>query len=156
MTRRFRAKSLSGRLWLVAASALLVFAEVLPAQVRPAPVPRRDTVRTRPDTTRRDTVRARARPDTSRRDTTAADSSRQKELIKWNEPDSIMRSLMARTGYTATRYQGNQAVFDARTRTLQLVGNKAGVNRDQTVLVGDSITYSDSTKIIVARGDTVI
>ncbi|MEA2761445.1 MAG: hypothetical protein QOD47_729, partial [Gemmatimonadaceae bacterium] len=32
----------------------------------------------------------------------------------------------------------------------------AGVQRDQTVLVGDSIIYSDSTKIMVARGDTVI
>ena len=153
---RFRAKRLRGHVWLGAAGAVLLLAEVLPAQVRPVPIPRRDTVRTRPDTSRRDTVRARARPDTSRRATTAADSTKQKELIKWNEPDSIMRALMARTGYTATRYQGDQAVFDARTRTLQLVGNKAGVNRDQTVLVGDSITYSDSTRIIVARGDTVI
>jgi lipopolysaccharide assembly outer membrane protein LptD (OstA) len=77
-------------------------------------------------------------------------------LIKWNEADSVMRALMARPGYTATRYQGDQAVFNAQTRTLQLSGKKAGVNREQTVLVGDSITYNDSTKVIVARGDTVI
>jgi hypothetical protein len=148
---RFIAMKRGRQISLAVAAGLLLAADVLPAQVRPAPVPRRDT--TRRDTTRRDTVRA--RPDTTRRDTTARDSS-QKELIKWNEPDSVMLALMARTGYTATRYQGDKAVFDARTRMLQLIGNKAGVNRDQTVLVADSITYSDSTKIIIARGDTVI
>jgi hypothetical protein len=67
-----------------------------------------------------------------------------------------MRALMARQGYTATRYQGDKAVFNAQTHTLQLNGKKAGVNRDATVLVGDSILFNDSTKIVVARGDTVI
>jgi hypothetical protein len=110
--------------------------------VRNAPPPRRDTVR--------------APGDTTRRDSTAADSAGLKELIKWNETDSVMEALMKRPGYTATRYQGNRAVFNAQTRSLILEGNKAGVNRDQTVLVGDSIIYNDSTHIIVARGDTVI
>jgi len=99
-----------------------------------------------------DTTRTRA--DTARRDSTRADSSA-RELIKWNEADSVMRELMNRAGYVPTRYQGNTAVFDARTHTLQLEGNKAAVNREQTVLVGDSIIYSDSTKLIIARGDTV-
>ena len=63
---------------------------------------------------------------------------------------------MQRQGYSATRYQGDKAVFNAQTHTLQLNGKKAGVNRDQTVLVGDSIVFNDSTKIVVARGDTVI
>jgi len=103
---------------------------------------------------RRDTVRARA--DTSRRDSTARDSSRTKDLIKWNPTDSVMEALMARAGYSATRYQGDQVVFNAQTRTLELKGKKAGVSRDQTVLVGDSIIYNDSTKVMVARGDTVI
>src|SRR3982751_3507427 len=67
-----------------------------------------------------------------------------------------MEALMKRPGYSATRYQGDSAVFDARTHNLQLIGNKAGVNRDQTVLVGRTIVYSDSTRILVARGDTVI
>jgi Tat protein translocase TatC len=98
---------------------------------------------------------ARARPDTARKDSTA-DSTRTKELIKWLEADSVMRVLMAKPGYTATRYQADQVVFDARTRLLNLKGNKAGVERDNTVLVGDTIVYNDSTKIIVARGDTVI
>jgi hypothetical protein len=113
----------------------------LAAQIRGVTAPRRDTVSVRPDTTRRDS--------------TAADSAT-KELIKWNPADSVMESLMARSGYSATRYQGDQVIFDVRTRTLQLVGQRAGVGRDRTILVGDSITYNDSTKIMIARGDTVI
>lgn len=119
------------------------------AQVRTIPAP---------TTPRRDTT-VRPRPDTTRRDSTAADSTKPKDLIKWNETDSVMTELMGRAGYTATRYQGDQAVFDAQTRTLHIKGApgvKTGVSREQTVLVGDSIIYSDSTKIIVARGDTVI
>jgi lipopolysaccharide export system protein LptA len=108
---------------------------------------------TTPPTQVRDTVRA--RPDTARRDSTKADSAKGRELIKWNEADSVMTALMKRQGYTATRYQGDKAVFNAQTHTLQLNGKKAGVNRDQTVLVGDSIVFNDSTKIVRARGDTV-
>src|SRR4051812_382409 len=101
-----------------------------------------------------DTVRA-AR-DTTRKDSTAADSTKAKELIKWNEEDSVMKALMSRPGYTATRYQGDQAIFDARTGTLHLIGKRAGVNREQTVVVGDTITYNDSTRVVVVLGDTVI
>ncbi len=130
------------RALLLACGALALSAHTnLSAQVRRLPEPRRDTVRTPPDT--------------SRHDSTAADSTKQKELIKWNEPDSVMRVLMARPGYSATRYQGDVAVFNAQTHILQLKGKRAGVSRDQTVLVGDSIIYNDSTKIMVARGDTV-
>ncbi len=130
------------RALLLACGALALSAHTnLSAQVRRLPEPRRDTVRTRPDT--------------SRHDSTAADSTKQKELIKWNEPDSVMRVLMTRPGYSATRYQGDVAVFNAQTHTLELKGKRAGVSRDQTVLVGDSIIYNDSTKIMVARGDTV-
>ncbi|HEX6558388.1 MAG TPA: putative LPS assembly protein LptD, partial [Longimicrobiales bacterium] len=124
----------------VAAVFLCVQAEAA-AQVRAVPQ-RPDTVRARRDTTARDT--------TARRDTA------QKDLIKWNEPDSVMEALMRRPGYTATRYQGDTAIFNAQTHSLELKGNRAGVNRDQTVLVGTTITYSDSTKIVIARGDTVI
>ena len=72
----------------------------------------------------RDTVRARG--DTTRRDSTAVDSTKKRELIKWNDPDSVMRVLMARPGYTATRYQGDKAVFNAQTHSLQLNGKKIG------------------------------
>jgi hypothetical protein len=124
------------------AALMVCTAATASAQIRNAPPPRRDTVR--------------ARGDTARRDSTKADSARTKDLIQWNEADSVMQALMKRPGYTATRYQGNKAVFNAQTRSLVLQGSKAGVNRDQTVLVGDSIIYNDSTHLIVARGDTVI
>jgi len=137
------------RALLLACSALALSAHTsLSAQVRTPPTP----VRT-PSTQRRDTVLS--KPDSARRDSIAADSAKQKELIKWNEPDSVMRVLMTRPGYSATRYQGDVAVFNAQTHTLELKGKRAGVSRDQTVLVGDSIIYNDSTKIMVARGDTV-
>jgi lipopolysaccharide export system protein LptA len=128
---------------LFAGVALVLSAHTsLWAQVKTLPPQGRDTIR--------------ARPDTARRDSTKADSTKGRELIKWNEPDSVMRALMTRQGYTATRYQGDAAVFNARTHSLELKGKKAGVNRDQTVLVGDTIVFNDSTKIVVARGDTVI
>ena len=132
---------------LIAIGVMALGGSRIGAQVRSLPAP----------TQRRDTVRA--RPDSARRDSLAADSAKTKELIKWNEPDSVMKELMARPGYTATRYQGAQAVFNAQTRALVIQGAKGiktGVSRDQTVLVGDSITYNDSTKIVIARGDTVI
>jgi lipopolysaccharide assembly outer membrane protein LptD (OstA) len=132
----------SVRSLLFVAILLAIPALSVSAQVRPVPIARRDTVR--------------PRPDSLGRDTTKRDSTASKELIKWNEPDSVMKALMVRSGYTATRYQGDQVVYDARTRTLHLIGKKAGVSRDQTVLVGDSINFNDSTKVIVAQGDTVI
>ena len=88
-------------------------------------------------------------------DSTAADSSK-KELIDWAEPDSMMSALMNRPGYNVTRYQGVRVRFDARARTLHLVGGPAGVARGITLLVGDTITYNDSTKVVLARGDTLV
>src|SRR6202158_591165 len=94
------------------------------AQIRGAPVPRPQPAKTRPDTLRRDST---------------ADSTRSKDLIKWREADSALKVLMSRTGYTATRYQADRVVFDARTRVLNLKGKKAGVEPEQTVLVGARI-----------------
>jgi len=82
------------------------------------------------------------------------DSSR--VLIKWEQPDSVTTELLARQGYNVTRYQGVFVRFDAKSRTLYLEGGPAGVGREQTVLIGDTITYNDSTKIVLARGDTLI
>ncbi len=141
-----KAPAIPRSLYLLLIGILLLPGAGVSAQVRGIPAVRPPA--------RRDTVRT--RPDTSRKDSTKADSARAKQLIKWNEVDSVMKVLMAKPGYAATRYQGDQVVFNVQTRTLHLRGKKAGVERDQTVLVGDSITYNDSTKIIVARGDTVI
>jgi hypothetical protein len=125
---------------LVAALALFAHASAS-AQIRSITRPGRDT-----------TLRTRA--DTARRDSTAKDSTKQKELIKWNPTDSVMQALIARPGYEATKYQGDRVVFNVQSKTLNLVGKRAGVDRGQSLLVADTITYNDSTKILIARGDT--
>jgi len=90
------------------------------------------------------------------RDTSVRDSTSKRELIDWGEPDSVTTALLNKAGYTATRYQGVRVTFDARSRTLYLEGGPAGVGRGTTLLVGDTITYNDSTKLVLARGDTLI
>lgn len=104
-----------------------------------------------PGVTTRQLDSVRAQRDTTRRDTTAV-----KEIVRWTEPDSVMQALMARAGYTVTRYQGRMVVFDAAGRTLNLIGDPAAVAREQSILVGDSIRYNDSTRLVVVRGDTAI
>ena len=97
----------------------------------------------------------RAPGDTSR---AGADSARP-PLVKWVEDDSIMIALLGRSGYTVVRYQAEDVGFAAAGRTMTLTGTdsaKAAVQRDATVLVADSIRYSDSTKVIAARGDTIV
>ncbi len=127
---------------LLIGAVLLVPCGTAAAQVRSVvPMPR-DSLRARPETTRTDSLRP--------------DSTRLRELVKWNESDSVMQALMARQGYSATRYQGDKVVFHAQSRTLDLDGKRAAIGRDQTLLVADSITYNDSTKLIFARGDTVV
>lgn len=95
------------------------------------------------------------RGDTTRADTTHAPP---RELVKWAEPDSVMTALMARQGYVVTRYQGKVAALDARRHILDLSGT-AAVQREQTILVADTIVYDDSTKLVRAGappGDTII
>ncbi|MEO7647915.1 MAG: putative LPS assembly protein LptD, partial [Gemmatimonadaceae bacterium] len=96
-----------------------------------------------------------ARPDATSRDSASRDSTR-RELVKWAEADSLMRALLERRGYSATRYQGDRVVFDAKVRTLDLTGDPGAVGRGATVVVGDTILYSDVTKLVVVRGDTIV
>ena len=92
--------------------------------------------------------------DTLRRD--SADTTKSKILIKWEDPDSMTTALLDRKGYEITRYQGVKVTFNAKDRTLYLEGGPAGVSRGATILIGDTITYNDSTKIVLARGDTLV
>ncbi len=96
-----------------------------------------------------------ARPDATPRDTAGRDTT-VRELVQWTETDSVMRALLDRRGYTATRYQGDRVVFDARVRTLDLTGDPGAVGRGATLVVGDTILYSDVTRLVVVRGDTNI
>ena len=129
--------------------ALLVTAPVLSAQLIPG-----GGKPTRPNVQKRPIGDTSSRADSARADTTA------KELIKWEPPDSVASEMLSRPGYSATRYQGLNVNFDARRRILYLEGSpatgRAAVGRAGTILVGDTITYNDSTKIVVARGDTLM
>jgi hypothetical protein len=106
------------------------------------PRARRDTIPRRDTTARRDTLRA---------DTTA------KPLVKWvSDSDSVATALMSRPGFRATRYQGERVVFDAQSKALRIEGVPAAVGREQTLVIGDTVLYNDSTRIVTALGDTVV
>ena len=85
----------------------------------------------------------------------SAGAAKPKLQFDWQAPDSLMQELMSRPGFKQVQYQGRVVRFDATARTLLLNGAPSAVKRDETMLVGDSITYDDSTKKVVARGDTV-
>ena len=125
-------------------AASLVFATAAGAQV----VKPRPTTPPRPARNPADT--------TGGVDSTKVDSAAAKVLIKWADDDSVTTELLSRKGYEVTRYQGVKVVFNAKTRTLYLEGGPAGVGRAGTILIGDTITYNDSTKIVLALGDTLI
>ncbi|MES3032770.1 MAG: putative LPS assembly protein LptD [Gemmatimonadota bacterium] len=109
-------------------------------------------VRTGADTLRRNLPR-----DTSKaaRDSAAAADSMPKEIVKWAESDPVIDSLLARQGYTVTRFQGRSITFDASRKILTLIRDdsaRAAIGRDNTIMVSDTIVYDDSTKIVRARG----
>nr|MCU0650058.1 hypothetical protein [Gemmatimonadaceae bacterium] len=81
---------------------------------------------------------------------------KEQKLIDFVPPDSTMRALLAREGYRSVVYQGDKVRFEARERQLRLTGAPAAVKRDETMLVGTTIDFNDSTQLIVARGDTVV
>jgi len=82
--------------------------------------------------------------------------SKDTRTYEWMAPDSTMRALLEREGYRKVQYQGDTVKFDALTRRLVLKGKPSAVQRDETMLIGDSIQYNDSTKKVVAIGDTVL
>ncbi len=80
-------------------------------------------------------------------------------LIKWTPDDSMMVELLKRSGYSIVRYQADTVGFAASNRTMTLSTTdsaKAAVQRDSTLLVARSILYNDSTKMIAAKGDTIV
>lgn len=85
-----------------------------------------------------------------------ADSTLKAHSFEFAPADSAMRALLEREGYRKVQYQGDRVRFDALTGLLVLKGVPAAVKRDETMLIGDSIEYNDSTKRVVAIGDTVV
>ena len=136
-----------------------------------------DSARTRTDPVRaatRDSSRAPLAPDTlppepkTRADTLRlqADSIRNAQMegldlvkkkleVTWDTPDSVMTELLNREGYSVTKYQGKNVIFKALEHTMYLVGKRAVVQRDSSLLVGDTITFNDSTQFMNAKGDTL-
>jgi hypothetical protein len=81
--------------------------------------------------------------------------TRDQALVTWDPPDSTMQELGTRPNYKKVEYQGDKVRFDSKTGLLHLVGVPAAVQRDETLLVGDTIVYNDSAQTILALGDTV-
>ncbi len=94
-------------------------------------------------------------PGAQRRDSTRSDTVKVKELVKWNPADSVMSSMLNRPGFTVTRYQGRQVTLRATERELKISG-KAAVERERTLVVGDTLTYNDSLRVVIALGDTIV
>jgi hypothetical protein len=88
-------------------------------------------------------------PASGKRDTIAKDS------IVLALPDSLMRALLARAGYEATRYQGDSVQFQAGARALELRGKPAVVQRGATALSGDTIRFNDATQIVDVRSTVI-
>jgi lipopolysaccharide assembly outer membrane protein LptD (OstA) len=98
----------------------------------------------------------RALADTLRRRLEGRDIIGRKVDVVWEPVDSAMTSLLGREGYAVTKYQGKNVVFNADNHTMYLIGKRAAVQRDSATLIGDTITFNDSTQLIEARGDTVV
>ena len=132
------------------ATCFVVLAAPAAAQQQGGAPPVRRPVDARGDTLRRTPA------DTSKaaRDSVAADSAK-REIVKWAESDPVIDSLLARPGYTVTRFQGRSVTFDAGRKILTLIRDdsaRAAIGRDQTIMVSDTIIYDDSSKIVRARG----
>jgi len=103
------------------------------------------------------------------RDSIRADSIRKlyaadtiKHTVHWVEADSVTNLLLDKDGYSHTRYQGRKAHLDAEKHELQIEGERgvnvgrAAVDRDTTVIIGNTIRYNDSTQLVYAKGDTIV
>ncbi len=137
----FRAVTAGLRLTVVAAAFSV---PVVDAQQPPTRPPVVDTIRRAAG----DTGKVRIPGDTLNRSGISA--------FVFEPADSAMRELLDRPGYRQIQYQGKRVQFDALGRVLVLNGGPAAVQRDQTLMVGDSIVYDDSLKTIIALGDSVL
>ncbi len=84
------------------------------------------------------------------------DSLRDSILVKWPTPDSVTAALLAKQGYTVTRYQGDTAFFNAQRHSLDLLAaqkRNAIVERDSQIVVSDSgIYYTETTRHVTTGG----
>src|SRR6476660_4117598 len=76
--------------------------------------------------------------------------------VKWPTPDSAMRVLLEKRGYSITRYQGDTAHFDVEHKAIDLLAAKnrrAIVDRDSQVVISDrGINYSQTAGNVTTTG----
>src|SRR5215831_8600960 len=102
------------------------------------------------------------------------DTTKDTTRMKWAPPDSVAQRLLQMQGYTVTRYQGDTAVFNAKSHALDLLAGPpvkqpgdtsknpgkrrlAAVDRDQQVIQSDSgIYYTESTHQVVSGGSYIV
>ena len=93
----------------------------------------------------------RAELDSARRDTTARDTA-----SGFSVPDSVMAALLARPGFTTTRYEGEVVTFDANSKALAIAASTerpAMVEREGLRVRTDStIVYSDARQNVNVTG----
>ncbi|HEY6219832.1 MAG TPA: putative LPS assembly protein LptD, partial [Gemmatimonadaceae bacterium] len=89
-----------------------------------------------------------------------ADSTRDSLTVRWVEPDSVMKALVARPGYEVTKFQAGRAIYDAKSKDLRLDASgtqRAAVDRNGQVAVSDSsIYYNETTKNVTNLGHYTI
>lgn len=146
--------------WVVGVVALASASVTAAAQVKPPPRPPADTLKKGAVVS--DTLRPPGTPAVPK-DSLAAllapaagDTIRKKREVVWSPPDSVMTALMERRGYSVTRYEGNIVEFLTKEHTIYLRGKPSQVERESAVLTGDTIRFNDSTKVVIAVGDTLL
>jgi hypothetical protein len=106
----------------------------VPGQRPPA---RGDTLRTKADSLRADSL--------AKRDTIA--------VPNFVPPDSVMQRLLNLPGYSKTQYQSEVISFDALTRAMQLT-RRALVLRDSQLVKGDTISYIGTGSTVRVGSDS--
>jgi lipopolysaccharide assembly outer membrane protein LptD (OstA) len=93
-----------------------------------------------------------------------ADSAAKDTTMRWSEPDSVMRALLQKPGYSVTRYEGDVVVFDAVSNTFTIatavaiaaadtLARRAQVEREgQRVVTDSSIVYNEQTRTVNVNG----
>ena len=81
-----------------------------------------------------------------------------RDTVRLSEPDSVMRALLDKPGYVATRYEGGMVTFDATAKAFAIAAaaaNRAIVEREGQRVVtdsGGSIVYNDQTRSVTVSG----
>ncbi len=89
----------------------------------------------------------------------AADTATKGAVPKWVPLDSVALQLLQRPGYSAVRYQAEVMEYRAADGVMTLIGKKGAraiVEQDPTSMVADTISFSERTDSISARGDTIM